>query len=160
MDQGDLMDRMMHAHSQCVVDDMCYRIGVLVGIATDGGHFGRDEARRFLMMVIEEGMPDEGRATMDANEARRMTERALAPEADAVRPYVEHVLAKVAEAAGEGRREIVRPLGAVPPGIGRPTPDAREAVRKALEAKGFTWTHHPDPASGDASGYEYDTLSW
>lgn len=93
---------------------------------------------------------------MDANEARRITERALAPEADAVRPYVEHVLAKVAKAAGEGKREIAHPLG----GIDYPTTDVRNAVRKALEAKGFTWTHHPDPGGGDPRETEYDTLSW
>lgn len=83
---------------------------------------------------------------MDAAEARRMTERALAPDADAVRPYVEHVLAKVAEAAGEGRREVAHPLSDPPDDVGYPTTDAREAVRKALKAKGFNWTNHPNEA--------------
>ena len=94
---------------------------------------------------------------MDANEARWMTEKALGAASDAVRPYVEYVLTKVAMAAEKGQRQIAHPLSGSP---GSPSPDTREAVRKALEAKGFTWTHHPDPDPGDPRGGEYDTVSW
>lgn len=153
------MDRMMHAHSQPVVDDMYRRIEQLAETAADGGNFTRDEAMRFLSLVIREGAPV-APADLDASDARRMTEKGLEPASDAVRPYVEHVLRRVADAAGEGEREISHPLRGVPPGIGYPTPDAKEAVRKALEAKGFTWTHHPDPDPGDPRGGEYDTVSW
>ena len=91
---------------------------------------------------------------MDANEARQMTEKALSPASDVVRPYVEHALAKVARAAKKGQRQIAHPLSG---SVGSPSPDTREAVRKALEAKGFTWTHHPDPDPDDPRGGAYDT---
>lgn len=94
---------------------------------------------------------------MDANEARRMTEEALSPESDVVRPYVEHVLGKVAVAAGRGERQIAHPLFG---SSGSPPSDTKDAVRKALEARGFTWTCHPDPDPGDSRGGAYDTVSW
>lgn len=47
-----LVDRMMFARSQCLVDDMCRRIVELVEIARDGGNFGPPDAR-FLVEVIE-----------------------------------------------------------------------------------------------------------
>lgn len=49
-----LMDRMMQAHSQPVVDDMQHRIEELVETAMDGGNFRRSEAIQFLVEVIKE----------------------------------------------------------------------------------------------------------
>jgi len=54
----ELMGRMMFAHSQCVVDDMCDRVRRLIETARDGGNFRPSEAKLFLMAVIEK-MPNE-----------------------------------------------------------------------------------------------------
>ena len=93
---------------------------------------------------------------LNADDARRMTENALSPDAEIIRPYVKHVLTKVAAAAKEGRREIAHPLRVLP-GI---LPDAKEAVRKAIEVLGYTWTHHSNPDPGHPASSEYDTVSW
>lgn len=92
---------------------------------------------------------------MNAAEARRMTENALPSVSERFRPFVDHVEAKVVEAAGCGEWRIDRPFSGLPDGM--PSPDMRDAVQEVLESSGYTWTHHPArwPGSGG-----YDTVSW
>lgn len=97
---------------------------------------------------------------MNADAARQMTEKALRPVSEVIRPYLTHVELKIKSAAEKGKREISHPLSGFPRG-NWPGADITAAVRKALEANGYTWTHHTDPDPGDPrSGGDYDTVSW
>lgn len=94
---------------------------------------------------------------MDANDARRMTDEALGEDAEAVRPYVEHVEARVRDAAGRGRAMIAHPFS----GMRDPPPrEVGAAVRRAMEARGFKWTDHPNPDPGHPAAGPYTTVSW
>lgn len=97
---------------------------------------------------------------MNAEAARRMTESALSPGAEIVQEYLRHVETKVISAAAEGKRQISHPLSGLPPGNRYPDPTVMDAVRKALEANGYTWTHHPNPDPGHPGSSEYETVSW
>ncbi len=95
---------------------------------------------------------------MNAEDARRMTAAALGPDTELLRPYMEHVESKVRAAGAAGKRRIDHPLSGLPGGgIAASTKDA---VRKALEAEGYTWTHYPAPSGNDPRETAYDTLSW
>lgn len=98
---------------------------------------------------------------MSAEDARRMTADALGPDAELIRPYMEHVEARVRAAVAAGKRRIDHPLsGLGGGGTSWIAPATEDAVRKALEAAGYTWTHYPDPDPGHPAGGAYDTLSW
>lgn len=93
-----------------------------------------------------------------------LTESALQPQSGAVKPYLEHILAKVKIAAEVGKREITHPFSGVSGASGinipYPTETIRTSVRKALETMGYNWTDHSDPDPGSPGSGSYTTVSW
>jgi|GEM_PF-2359587 len=94
---------------------------------------------------------------LDASEARRLTDGALTSDADAVRSYLKHIEGKIREAARKGRRSVSHPFSGP---IHAPDGTILEAVRKAVEGKGYTWTDHPDPDPGHPCSRPYTSISW
>jgi len=99
---------------------------------------------------------------LDAREARRLTDEALEPEAEAIKPFLERVEARVRKAAKEGQRTIAHPFMHFEgmPRLDSPSGAVQTAVRKAVEAMGYTWTSHPDPDPGSPTSGPYTTISW
>ncbi len=99
---------------------------------------------------------------MNAAEAREMTEAALVPESELVRPYVHFIEQKVRLAASLGLHHIDHPF----PGsadladLGYPDASVQKSVQKAFEANGFTWNEYPDPDPGSPGSGPYTSVSW
>lgn len=104
---------------------------------------------------------------LDAISARQITTKALGKCPEIITPYIEHIGNKIEEAAKQGRRMINNPFYGLTFSIPCPSPEIREAVRKALEEKGYTWEiffpkisflkfSNPD----DPKSQPYDSISW
>lgn len=106
---------------------------------------------------------------LDAKEAGLITEKALAGDAEIVKPYLKYIEIKIREAAQQGKRKINHPFcgcgtanrrsgeKSYPP---YPHSEVEKAVRKIMESKGYTWTEYPDPDPGSPGSGPYTTVSW
>jgi len=90
---------------------------------------------------------------MDADEARRLADRAPAGDAEAVGSYLRHIEGRIRQAARGGRRSMRDPFATVH----EPDGEVLAAVRRTVEAAGYTWTDHPDP---DPGSRPYTSISW
>ncbi len=99
---------------------------------------------------------------LDAQDARQRTKAALGPEAELIKPYLDHVAARIKAAADEGKRELNHPFYGFHAGapLSHPSDDIQKAVRLTVESKGYTWTSHPDPDPDDPRSSSYETITW
>lgn len=98
---------------------------------------------------------------LKADEARQITKKSLSPDAEIIQPYLENIEEKIKKAAQQGKREIHNPFSEMIRKHSLPlTTEIREAVRKAVEAEGYTWVKHPNPDPGSPTSHAYETVSW
>lgn len=103
---------------------------------------------------------------LDATDARRLTDNARTE--NTIRPYLTHIDEKIRKAIADGRWQITDPLSGLHSSDLRPPhPDVKDAVQRAVEAKGYVWESHvgggwgpggTQPPAG--AGEPYDTISW
>lgn len=80
-----------------------------------------------------------------------------------ITPYIEHIDARIKEAAAKGRFEITDPHvihaeGTRIPKIARG--EEVHAIKKHYVSQGYKWVDHPNPDPGHPCSSEYTTLSW
>ena len=92
---------------------------------------------------------------MNAQEARRITDKQLRGEA--IFPYLEHVHQRIRRAAIAGQGSIVHPFHGV---ATWPGPEVRAAVFAHLIAEGYTVAHHDSPDPGNPLSSDYEEVSW
>ena len=97
--------------------------------------------------------------TLNAEQARALTSKALGPDSQIIAPYMANIAQRICEEATKGRSELVHPFSKIK-GMDYPSNDIEKAIRKALESQGFIWTDHADPDPGHPGSGPYSTVSW
>lgn len=99
----------------------------------------------------------------DADAMRNLTVNNL--QGPVIGPWMDYIQAAILKAALAGRFTLTHPFMDRRSDVGSsvpeyPSPDMQKAIRKALEALGFTWTDHPDPDPGHPGSSPYSEISW
>lgn len=98
---------------------------------------------------------------LNSENAAKITKDSLVPESVIIVPYMEHIDKRIRTEALAGRRSISNPFSrSSASGIGYPSIEIVQAVRKAVEQLGYSWQDHPDPDPGHPCSSSYTTISW
>ena len=97
---------------------------------------------------------------LSAEEARKRTNDALTSKTDLIKQYLKHIETKITIEIAKGNQEITHPFTGLPGSFTYPHTNIKNAVKKAIEANGYTWTEYADPDPGYPGSGPYSKISW
>jgi hypothetical protein len=96
---------------------------------------------------------------MNVKEAQKLTHASY--EGPVIKPVLDHIYAKIKQAAISGRGCIQHPLTGLPVGVPYPTHEQEEVIWRHLESvDGYRVRHYPNPDTRDPRSCAFTEVRW